>query len=211
MMNKIRVCFIKLGLWYHLDLLRNTPGILRWLKSGCSGLAPNPIKLIVISWYLRRYSINYFIETGTYLGETLSYVAKKGLLCSSIELSKDLYEAACKQFKDFTNVTLIEGDSGLRIPELLEEVNAPVLFWLDGHYSHGITAKADEDTPISRELRAILNHHIKNHVILIDDARYFDGTNGYPHIDELLRLVKEDGSYCAEISTDIIRLVAKEV
>lgn len=58
-------------------------------------------------------------------------------------------------------------------------------------------------------LKAILNHPIKQHVILIDDARCFDGTNGYPYLDDLLRVIGEDGSYIAEVSTDIIRLIPR--
>jgi hypothetical protein len=46
---------------------------------------------------------------------------------------------------------------------------------------------------------------------LINDARYFDGTNDYPNLDDLLRVVREDGSYSAEVSTDIIRLVPRVV
>lgn len=89
---------------------------------------------------------------------------------------------------------------------LLKEISKPTLFWLDGHYSSGITASAETHTPISAELQAILIHSVKEHVILIDDARCFNGTNDYPHLDELLRIIREEGSYSAEVSADIIRL-----
>ena len=197
------------GLWYPLDLSRRTPEILQWLGSGCSGFAPHPIKRMVIGYYLKMFSIYDFIETGTYLGDTLGYVAKSGVQCTSIELSQELYEAACKRFSGYKNVRLLQGDSGQRLPELLNEIFKPVLFWLDGHYSSGITARAETQTPISVELKAILSHSVKEHVILIDDARCFDGKNDYPHIDDLLRIIREEGSYCAEVSTDIIRLVPR--
>jgi len=45
--------------------------------------------------------------------------------------------------------------------------------------------------------------------VLIDDARYFDGTNDYPHLDDLLHVIREDGSYSAEVSADIVRLVPR--
>ena len=107
------------------------------------------------------------------------------------------------------NVRLIEGDSGIRLPEMLADIRRPVLFWLDGHYSAGVTASAALHTPISAELQAILRHPVKGHVILIDDARCFDGSNDYPHIDDLLRVVREDGNYAAEVSIDIIRLIPR--
>ena len=209
--SQIRQFLIGSGLWYPLSLLRNTPAIFHWLRSGCTGLAPDPVKLMVIGFYLKRYAIDNFVETGTHVGKTLGYFARKGICCTSIELSQELYQTACTLFKASKNVRLVHGDSGQRLPVLLQEINKPVLFWLDGHYSADLTASAETHTPISAELNAILKHSIKQHVILIDDARYFDGTNDYPHLDDLLRVIREDGSYSAEVSTDIIRLVPRVV
>jgi hypothetical protein len=209
--KQIKRFLIKVRLWYPLNLLRRIPQILRWIRTGCSGLAPNPIKLMVVKSYLSKYSIEEFVETGTFLGDTLGYVAESGVRCTSIELSEDLYQAACMRFEAYNNVRLVQGDSGQKIPELLGEINRPVLFWLDGHYSFGITANAGTYTPIAAELQSILDHMIKRHVILIDDARCFDGTNNYPHLDDLLRVIREDGNYSAEVSTDIIRLIPRRV
>lgn len=209
--NQTKKLLIRLGIWYPLNLLRCIPNIMRWLRSGCKGVAPHPIKMMVVGSYLKKYSIREFVETGTYLGDTLCYIAKKGVRCTSIELSRELYETACKKFEAYKNVRLVQGDSGQRLPEVLKEINKPVLFWLDGHYSSGITACGETHTPVSIELKAILSHRIKQHVILIDDARNFDGTNNYPHLENLLRVIQEDGNYCAEVSTDIIRLVPRVV
>lgn len=208
---RIRQSLIGSGLWYPLNLVRCVPAILHWLRSGCSGLAPHPVKLMVIESYLKRFSIDSFVETGTHLGDTLGYFAKKGIGCTSIELSEQLYQAASTVFEARKNVRLVQGDSSQRLPELLEEMDKPALFWLDGHYSCGLTASAKTHTPISAELKAILNHPIKQHVILIDDARYFDGANDYPHLDDLLRVIREEGSYSVEVSADIIRLVPRVV
>lgn len=205
----IKQCLERAGLWHFLDLLRKTPEILTWLRFGCHGIASHPLKMIVVRSYLKRYSLSHFIETGTYLGDTLNYIARTGVQCISIELSESLYNDARRRFKAFDNVKLVQGDSGKKIPEILSDLRVPVLFWLDGHYSAGITAKAETHTPVSSELRAILDHPVKQHVILIDDARCFDGTNDYPHLDELLRVIREEGSYSVEITTDIIRLVPR--
>lgn len=207
--NRIKQFLIRSGLWYPLNKLRSTPRILQWLKLGCTGAAPHPIKMKVVGSYLKTFAIDNFIETGTYYGDTLGYIAKSGIQCTSIELSKDLYEAACARFKKCKNIKLLQGDSGQKLPEVLNEISKPVLFWLDGHYSSGITASAKIHTPISSELEAILKHPVKQHVILIDDARCFDGTNNYPYLDDLLRVIREDGNYSAEVSTDIIRLIPR--
>jgi len=209
--SRIKKFLIKSGSWYLLNLSRTIPEILHWLRTGCSGVAPHPIKMMVVESYLKRFSIDDFVETGTYLGDTLGYIAKSGVRCTSIELSRELYEAAQKRFIGYKNVRLVQGDSGHRIPELLKEINKPVLFWLDGHYSSGITASAKTHTPISAELQAILSHSVKKHVILIDDARCFDGRNDYPRLEDLLRVIREEGSYSAEVSADIIRLVPRAV
>ena len=89
---------------------------------------------------------------------------------------------------------------------LLPALVKPALFWLDGHYSGGFTAQGDSDTPISAELQAILTSSSKKRVILIDDACFFNGTNGYPHLDNLLKTVREQSNFCAEVSADIIRI-----
>ena len=209
--NSIRQFLIRSGFWYPLNLLRGTPAILHWLISGCSGVAPHPLKMMVVGSYLKLFSIDDFVETGTYLGDTLGYIAKSGVRCTSVELSRELYEAAGKRFNGYKNVSLVQGNSGQVLPELLKVINKPALFWLDGHYSSGITATAETQTPISAELQAILGHSIKRHVILIDDARCFDGKNDYPHLDDLLQVIREEGSYRAEVSADIIRLVPRAV
>lgn len=204
--NQLKEFLIRFRLWYPLNFLRRTPDILYWLKSGCTDVAPHPVKMLVVRAYLNRFSIDRFFETGTYLGETLGYIAETGIQCISIELSQELYDAARKRFRDYKNVKIVQGDSGQKLPQLLNDINKPTLFWLDGHYSAGITARAKTHTPVSKELEAILRHPIKQHVVLIDDARYFDGSNDYPHLDELMRLLREEKSYNVEVSTDIIRI-----
>lgn len=192
-----------------IDVLSRLPSVVRWAREGCSGPAPHVLKKRIVKAYLDRFGIRRFVETGTYKGDTLAFIAKAGIPCTSIELSTKLYEAARERFRECTNVDLVYGDSAEKLPLILERIEEPVLFWLDGHYSAGETALGSSHTPISKELQAILDHPIKRHVILIDDARCFVGLNGYPHIDELLRDVRMNGNYAAETSTDIIRLIPK--
>lgn len=161
-----------------------------------------------------RKTKQFLIKTGLWyplnklrsIPETMHWL-KSG--CTSIELSEELYQAACMRFKSCRNVRLLRGDSGQKLPGLLKEINEPTCFWLDGHYSAGVTASAETHTPVSAGLKAIFAHPNKKHVILIDDARCFGGSNDYPHLDDLLRVIREDGNYSAEVSTDIIRLVPR--
>ena len=53
----------------------------------------------------------------------------------------------------------------------------------------------------------ILRHEVKHHVILVDDARCFNGTKGYPTIDELKALITQNGpSYDLSIANDVIQI-----
>jgi hypothetical protein len=127
----------------------------------------------------------------------------------SIELDDDLYHAAARRFSDWQNVTLLHGDSGQIMSEIVDSLRAPAMFWLDGHYSGASTARGDKETPVSAELQAIIGSRVPGHVILIDDVRCFDGTHDYPHLDELLASIRADGRYDIEISSDILRLTPK--
>jgi len=190
-----------------LDSFRRLPETRRWIINGCTGIAPPPVKRKVLMAYLHKYALNQFIETGTHQGDTLAYMAyDKNIHCTSMELADGYYQQAKDRFESYTNVNLLHGDSGVLIPTVVRQLTTPALFWLDGHYSGGLTARGDTDTPISAELTTILASQCKTHVILIDDARCFDGSNGYPYLDDLLKTVREQSSYCIEVSTDIIRL-----
>jgi hypothetical protein len=95
------------------------------------------------------------------------------------------------------------------LPQIVAGLKKPALFWLDGHYSGDQTARGNLDTPVSQELQAILSAEVQGHVILIDDVRCFDGTHDYPHLDELLAAIRQDGRYEAEVSADILRMVPR--
>jgi hypothetical protein len=44
------------------------------------------------------------------------------------------------------------------LPLIIKDLNEPAIFWLDGHYSSGITAKGDKICPIFEELDSIFNN-----------------------------------------------------
>jgi hypothetical protein len=147
-----------------------------------------------------------FVETGTFLGETT--LAMSGIFehCWTVEIDKSLYEQAVRTFDGRKNITALLGDSEMRIVEILNDIDAPAVFWLDGHYSRSKTGRGAADTAIVTELTRIFEHPIKEHVILIDDARDFLGINGYPTIKALHRFVRAHSPYRMRVSNDIIRL-----
>ena len=147
------------------------------------------------------------IETGTYLGEMVEAMQRRFEKIYSIELSPELYVRARERFSEAENVRIALGDSARVLPMILAELHEPALFWLDGHFSEGNTAKGDRETPILDELDAIFRNEVKGHVVLIDDARCFDGTGDYPTLAELERVVRARNPNASfEVRDDIIRV-----
>lgn len=139
------------------------------------------------------FGISVLVETGTYLGETLMKVQYDFKTIYSIELNTAFAEEAKQYFHHNKKVKILQGDSGLILQETLASVQEPVLFWLDAHYSAGITAKSDVfgNTPIKKELEIIFNRWNKGSVVVIDDAACFNGTHGYPTVEAITQYVIE--------------------
>jgi hypothetical protein len=181
-----------------------------WEKEGKPNPPPHAIKKQILATYVAKYGTDTLIETGTYLGDMIYAMRGNFQQIYSIELSEDLADKAMRRFRPYEHIKIIAGDSGDILPKILGNISAPCSFWLDGHYSGGITAKGRADTPISKEVTAILDHKIKTHIILIDDARCFDGTDGYPTIVELRELVRKNGpGYNLLVEDDVIRIIPK--
>jgi hypothetical protein len=124
----------------------------------------------------------------------------------SIELDPAWHARAIARFGHRPHITLLQGDSGVRLAEVLATLSGPALFWLDAHYSGPITARGALDSPIIAELAAIRAHPAAGHVVLIDDMRDFNGTAGYPTVDDLTRWIGEvDRGATVRVRDDILR------
>ena len=179
----------------------------RWQKGGRVGPPPHFLKQRILRSYAQQSGLKILVETGTYLGDMVE--ANRNLFPEiySIELSEDLYQRALERFRGVTGVHLYQGDSAKVLPEILRTVSGPCLFWLDGHYSAGITAKGDRETPVLDELRAIFGRWHDENILLIDDARCFNGQNDYPTLDELAALAQAHRpGLIFEVKDDIVRI-----
>ena len=162
-----------------------------WEKQGRPSPPPHIVKEELIKTYAKDFNTKILIETGTYLGDMVHAMKKSFSRIISFELDHNLAAQAQARFANDHHIQIVEGDSGKLLGEYLSTINEPCLFWLDGHYSGGITAKGALETPIKNELTAILSHESDGHVILIDDARCFTGENDYPTLDKLRNFVAE--------------------
>ena len=179
---------------------------LKWKRAGRPIPPPPIVKYGVIDEYRRRFGLRTLIETGTFAGGTIDALHRRFDRIVSIELSADWYARAVARFGARRHVTLVHGDSGTRLPEVLQTLREPALFWLDAHYSGPMTARGAIDSPIVRELEAIRAHPVKGHVILIDDMRDFQGRDGYPTVAELLDWIHQaDPGGHVEVRDDILR------
>lgn len=177
-----------------------------WHYNGCQLPAPNIVKQITIAYYQKKYSISTLVETGTYMGDMIEAQKKRFKKIYSIELSSVLNEKAKSRFSCDKNICLFQGDSVQVLPNLLKRIDEPAIFWLDGHYSGGITAKGSKDCPILEELNAIFENSKFENVLLIDDARLFIDKADYPSIEKLIDYVgSKNKKYEVEIKNDIIR------
>ena len=192
-----------------LNFLRKFRGRIQhflWLWRGQPIPPSHVFKQRTLTFFKEKYQYDVLIETGTFQGAMVDAQKKHFNKIYSIELSEELYRKARNRFKDDKHVSIIRGDSSNVLGKLLERIDEPAIFWLDGHYSGGQTSKGKKETPIAEEVQAIFDSGSFNHVVLIDDARLFNGTKDYPTIEELMRYIKgKNQSYKVEIKQDIIR------
>ena len=158
----------------------------------------------------RQFSCETFIETGTFYGQMISAVQDCFKLLISIELFESLYEFNKTSFMSSPHIKIYFGDSGLKLYGMLDESVGRVLFWLDGHFSGKGTAGNSNYCPILKELNQIKQHNRRDHCILIDDARLFDGRFGYPTLDDVKNLILSINSdYQISVDNDCIVALPK--
>jgi hypothetical protein len=137
-----------------------------------------------------------FIETGSYLGDGIQRALDaRYRQIHSIELSPELFLQCVNRFND-PNVHLYQGNSISVLPMILDGLQTYATFWLDAHYSGGITAQGNENSPILSELEIIKNHRIKEHTILIDDLRgWYHSTHGFDTLDLMRKILEINPMY----------------
>ena len=181
--------------------------ISEWIIGGKRMPPPHLIKQLAIKNEKDVSGYNILVETGTYLGDMVEVQKHVFEKVYSIELGVELYSNAVQKFEADKNVFILQGDSSVVLKELMPKILEPAIFWLDGHYSGGITARGEKECPIFEELESIIMAKELRHIILIDDARLFNGSNDYPNVEELKAfLIKWDQKFNLSIDNDIIRI-----
>lgn len=114
-------------------------------------------KALQIDFIVQNLKIDGLIETGTCRGDTTEYLGRAypHLSVRSCEIQVDLARFAQARTKDFPNVEVMLGDSGINIPRLSSGIARP-LYYLDAHWY--------DEWPLRRELSAI-----HRGIVAIDD------------------------------------------
>lgn len=144
----------------------------------------------------KKYPNRYFLETGTYFGHGTQSALEAGFRSViTIELSPQLAANARARFSGNNNVQVIEGDVCDVLWPAIAAIRDPITFWLDGHYSSGVTACGNIPDPIIQELDIIATHPIKTHTILIDDMRNYVSNTPITRDEIQQRLMRINPAY----------------
>ena len=127
--------------------------------------------------YIRKYGLTTFVETGSYLGDSIAYAIASGFKnIHSCDIGPMYHKICTDRFPD-KNIVL--ADSITFLSGLLINMEEPSLFWLDAHYPawfHLMTL--EQETPLTRfplfkemELVKTLKKGYEKDVIICDDIR----------------------------------------
>ena len=139
---------------------------------------------IDINWLkenLQNKNINkeypVFIETGTYLGNTIIPLESHFNELHTIEIKEQFIIDAKNKYNGLRNrkniINFHLGDSSKVLAELCPKIENNAILFLDGHWSSGNTGRGDKDCPLYEELQCIMSHLKHNSIIIIDDCRLF--------------------------------------
>ena len=139
-----------------------------------------------INFDLEKYKNDIYVETGFYMGESIlkanQYDFKElhSIEINELFLNRGLEEI--KKLKLEKKIHLHLGTSKIILKDLISKINSKITFYLDAHdlgYEGTKSFQFDsiDNCPVLEELNIIKEHSIKEHTIIIDDIRIFDGTD----------------------------------
>lgn len=147
------------------------------------GIVTNGIPEQIVLDLAKNAHADVFVETGTFRGDTTRWAASHFKQVHTIERAQCLFDEHNGELSALPGVTPHLGDSKDVLPKVVEELgDESAVFWLDGHWSGGFTAGADDECPIMEELECLASRD--SDIILIDDARLFLCAPPQPHRPE---------------------------
>ena len=120
------------------------------------------------------------------MGRTTAFLANRFPLIHTIEPSEYCLKIARINTSKFKNIVFHYGTSEECLEGILKNINKDVCFWLDGHFSGGVTFEGETYSPIKDELSTIEKNlkNFKSVVICIDDiCTSLIDKNHYPTLE----------------------------
>jgi len=167
-----------------------------------------PKKMVLL---IKEYfSIEVFVETGTFKGKTSVWAAGIFRHVYTIENSKELFDSVSRTLRKYRNIHTLFGNSALQLRKVIAEIKQPSIFWLDAHWCGGSTYGNDDPCPLLDEIQ-IIKQSQYSHILMIDDARFFlkppphpQDSDLWPGLKEILELLSRDVEYFTFVSEDVI-------
>lgn len=143
----------------------------------------------VLNDFNKNYQdFDYFIESGTYLGETTKIASLLFKKVITVEVFERLFREAKAKFEN-TNVECYIGETHKLLESILSNIKGNTFFWLDGHNSGPGTGYGDLDFPLLLECKMIDEFiESKESIVMIDDIRMF-GVGHENEIDDTLKTI----------------------
>jgi hypothetical protein len=145
-----------------------------------------------ITFKLENYISDVYIETGILYGESIQLALNSGFKkIYAIDINPLFVESNRNRYKkeiEEGKLIILEGASTDVLPQILKTIDSKSTFFLDAHdldYNGIHKSKFDKsyECPVLTEIKIILEHNIKNHIIMIDDIKMivnnFGWANGY--------------------------------
>jgi hypothetical protein len=205
-LRALRKLLARTPLYGAYKALGHYPDYWYWNLRGRPERSPHLLKQRTVREYAERYGLRVLVETGTYYGEMVAAMKSRFDEIHSVEFDSRLADRAQKKFARWPHIHIWHGDSQQVVPKILESLNRPALFWLDAGY-YGWAGLQGDKLRLTTELEAILGHRVREHVVLMDDARGLNGQNGAPTVDQLKQRI--EGEYPGrgfEVEYDILRI-----
>ena len=117
-------------------------------------------------------SFKIFVESGTYLGETIFTMEKYFDQLYTIEINEKFYNNVKNKYNG-NKINFYLGASEDKLTEICNLLKENTIFFLDGHWSAGDTGKGEKDCPLYEELNVINELFKHNGIIIVDDVRLF--------------------------------------
>ncbi|CAE6921014.1 unnamed protein product [Symbiodinium sp. CCMP2592] len=138
-----------------------------------------------------------FVETGTFLGQTVVALAAHFDELHTIEVDSKLFEAAkLASWKAAHPIHFHLGHSAHVLEKILPGLMGPAVFYLDAHYSGSVTGGAFSEVPLLEELVVLERQFVHAGLVVIDDMDLFSKVNFFE------RVSGKTGKSCGERASD---------